>query len=179
MTMRGVRKDPIFITSDMVLTLPAAGTSVADGGLVSNVTCSTDFEIRTGRSLRNATAARIWLRGYWFHTVTVTAPSRFGAFLGAIVLTEKVEDVDFPELKDHAGDWMLHDGRVLQDSPDTVPQICLPNNTTGGAVLDLDNRSKRLVRRDTDKLFIAAAKDTVTEETISVDLRLTVMWLVP
>ena len=180
MSMRGARKDPVFTTSKMGFSLPAAGITVATGGLVSSVDPSTLFEARVGRSLRNATVARIWVRGLVFHNVTVTTVTEYGFFVGAIVLTENVEDVDFPEISLHAGDWMLHDARVLRDTTGTVPQLQIPSGVyKTGSSFDIDNRSKRLIRRDTDKLFIVVAKDVATEEPILADLRVTVMWLVP
>ncbi len=172
------RKDSVFTTSSMTFTLPAAATTVATGGLVSGDDPSDVFEARTGKSLRNATVARIWLRGLWVTIAAVTTPVIGNYFLGAIVLTEKVEDVDFPELATHAGDWMLHDARTLLESTGTAPVQLRPINGPGGAMVDLDNRSKRLIRRDTDKLFIAAAKSVATEEDIVFRGQVTVMWLV-
>ncbi len=177
---RALRKDPIFITSRMTFTVPAAGTTVADGGLFSSIQASTDFETRTGRTLRNATIARIWLHGLYTTSAVVTTPQQSGLFLGAIVLTEKVEDVDFPELQDHAGDWMLHDARNLLQVATTALQTPLqPQDTPAGSVVMLDNKSKRLIRRDTDKLFFAVAKDVVLEEPVDFRCEATVMWLVP
>ncbi len=181
MTMRGARKDPIFITTNVSFTLPAAGTSVANGGTTLDITPSTDFETRTGRSLRNATVARIWLHGLYTVSAVVTTPAVSGFGLGAIVLTEKIEAVDLPELMLHAGDWMMHDERVLAQVSDSVDVKLMTPGSSGraGAVVMLDNRSKRLIRRDTDKLFICCGKDTALEENTFFNGRVTVMWLVP
>ncbi len=181
MSMRGARKDQVFITSKVSFTLTAAGTTVADGGATLDISCSTDFETRMGRSLRNATVARIWLHGLYTTAAVTTTPAVSGFFLGAIVLTEKIESVDLPEIQDHAGDWMLHDARVLLQSTGSsdVGVMSLNNSGMTGGVVMLDNRSKRLIRRDTDKLFIVAGKDTALEDNSFFNGRVTVMWLVP
>ncbi len=181
MTMRrsrSERRERIFTTTETALTLTAAGTSIS-GQQISQQT-SADFELRTGRTLRNATVARIWINGLWFTVAAVTTPVIIGLVIGMGVFQESLDAGDFPDLSIHKSSWMLHrTWRLTElDSSDTLPRPLFPNAGSGNSCqIVLDNRSMRRIERDGEKLFLVIQKDIATEEAIQFHVDVTVMWL--
>jgi len=172
------RKDRMFVTTEVALTLVAANQSVASQQLTNQL--NSDAESRAGRSSRGMTVARIWVRGFYFTLAVVTTPVVIGVQLGVGIYPSGIDVGDFPNVAAHAGDWMLHDTRRLHDSASltVAPTLLEPQEVaTGGAVLDLDNKSMRKIRKANDELFVVLQKDGVTEENIQFHADFTVMWL--
>ncbi len=55
------RRDRMFITTEVALTLVAADISTNSQQITNQI--SSDFETRTGRTLRGATVGRTWVTG--------------------------------------------------------------------------------------------------------------------
>ncbi len=168
----------MFTTTNVAFTLVAGDTGVASQE--SNISISSDFETKSGRSLRGVTLARLWVRGLYFTQAVVTTPVVSSYFMGVGIFTQGVDDGDFPNLETHDGDWMLHDARVLIDtSVSTDANALNPEAPAAGSNVVIDNRSMRKIMRDTEAVFVVMQKGSVTEDNILWKGEITAMWLLP
>ena len=175
---RAPRRERVFVTTEIALTLTAAGTSTA-GQQISNQ-CTSDLESRTGRNARAVTIGRVWVTGLWFTTAVVTTPVLIGLSLGMGVFTQSTDVADFPNVASHLGDWFVHRTWRLTDrgaatvNPTPLQPEDAPGNSAG---FQIDNRSQRKLGRFSNDLFLVIQKDIATEEDIQFHSDVTVMWI--
>ena len=169
-------RQPIFTTAGAAFVLTAG--SAAEGSQKS-VNLSTTLETRLGTTARNTTAMRVWINGLWTTDQIVTSAVAAEYTIGIGVFTENIDNVDFPDLGTHAGDYMLHDARRLIDQNAATGLTLLDPPQVGGSIVELTTRSKRKLARTTDKLFMVVQKDRATEEAVTLTCSITVMWLLP
>ena len=170
------KREPVFTTTLISLTLVAANISVASQQANNQVT--NDLETRLGRTARGATITRIWVRGV-YHTLAVVSALVIGDYqIGMGVFPEGMDAGDFDDLASHEGNWMLHDSRTLADtsSVTTFPILLVPANVESGSAVNLDNRSQRKLERKGDDLWFVMQKSAATEENIQFRGTVTVLW---
>ena len=175
---RAPRRERVFTTTEIALTLAAGNVSGASQQISNQMT--SDFESRTGRTARDITVGRVWITGLWFTLATVTTPVLIGLALGMGIFTEGIDAGDFPDLQSHQGDWFVHRTWRLTDrtSATANPTPLDPDDNVGNsASISIDNRSMRKLGRQSDDLFLVITKDVVTEENIQLHCDVTVMWL--
>ncbi len=176
---RAPRKERVFVTTEIALTLTAASTSTASQQVSNQMT--SDLENRLGRTARGVTIARIWVNGIWFTNAIVTTPVVMGLSMGIGIFTQNADAADFPDLAAHQGDWMLHHTWRLTDrgAATTSPTLLFPQDSPGNSSgFGLDNRSMRKLSKVSEDLYIVIQKDIATEENIQLHCDVTCMWLV-
>ena len=168
-------------TTGFDLTMVAGDVGVASQKF--NIGISSAFETKTGRSLRGVTISKIFFNGFYHTDVVVTTPilNLFSLAIG--IYPEGMDEGDFPDLAAHAGDWLMHDTRILSDrgSATSFPIPLEPNSAgnEAGFVFRIVNSSMRKVQRDTDKVQVVVQKRTVCEENITLTAAVTALWLMP
>ena len=139
------------------------------------------FAAKADRNLLNVTASRVWIKGVWRwgNYIPAVTPVWSAFALGVVRATEFIDAVDQADLLDHEGDLMLHDIRVLKEPIGDALNAMDPDNTTGGAVLDLQSRGQRKLARNGETLFLVASKRSVTEQDVALTVAVTILWLLP
>jgi len=183
MTMRNrrvvaPRKGRFWTTATTTLTLAAAAVG---GASQKSFIISSVFVTNTGRNVYNVTLSRLFLRGLYHTIAIVTTPVVVGVTLGVGVFAQNIDDIDFPNLASHAGNWMLHDVRQLREreAGNAVPNPMEPTGTLAGSNVDLVGSSMRKIGNVQDVPFLVLEKDVATEEDILLKVSITALWLLP
>ena len=182
MTTRNLRRRPmtprrenIFVTSNLLLVLLAADTGSPDQKISTSL--DTAIEARLGRNLtKGDTVSRIWVNGYWGTDADVAAPAGATYSFGIGFFPFGTDIGDFPNLSVHDGPWMLHDQRPLSEQAGLGSLTGRPLLPLELSSLQLDNRSQRTVKSSDDRLFAVVQKTAATEESVTLQVAVTVMW---
>jgi len=186
MTNRNVRvstprRGRVWTAETVELTLAAAATGVSSQQRSLTI-LATAMETKMNRSLRGVTLSRMYVTTFWFTEAQVTTPSVTVFHAGVGVFTAGVDAGDYPDLSEHAGDWMYHRTWVLSDrlASTTQPTLLEPQHGSINAASNMDvNSSMRKVGRETEQPHLVVQKASATEEDIKVRFAITALWLVP
>ena len=84
-----------------------------------------------GRSPWGATVARTFVNGIWFQTVDAGSPIFSAYSIGIGWAAQDILASDMPDVGAHAGDYYLHDCRILREVNANSPTSLTPFNWPG------------------------------------------------
>ena len=170
------RKRRLWTTQRQILTNTAASVGVVGQ---ESFDLGAAFETASGQQLtQGVTVAHTYIRGILHQDAATTAVNLMWA-LGLGIFTSGIDDADFPDVASHAGDWLLHEAKIIQEptSGTINPYSVNGSGSNNGGVVRLESRGQRKILRRDETLWVVIQKDTVTEQDMVSDLVFTVLWL--
>ena len=168
------RKRRLWTTDAVELTLAAGDVGVASQKVEA---IGASFTASTSMTLRNATIGRVFMKGLWVEGSEAVTPTDCVLGVGMIVAQATLDATEFPSLNIGIGDYFLRDVRtVFENSGNDGGPHPLGGRNTGGSV-DIDGKSQRLIRRESETPFVVVQKTDVVEFDFTLTVAVTVLWL--
>jgi len=167
----------LWTVQQVDVTTPAA--TVGQSGQGSQ-TLGSAFTSNTSITLRNATVARTFIKGFAREATVATTPTEVELCLGIGIFQNTLDPGEFPSVGLGVGDYFVRDCRRVLEPQSATGTLLMQPEAAGpniGGIYDIDGKSKRKIRREAEGPTIVAQKDVVTEFDITLFLSITILWL--